>query len=57
MEGQGRANPGARTDRGSLPAVSHVAADEVIDELPPGITSMSADLSVAAFDSVLWCAR
>ncbi len=34
-----------------------VATDQIIDELPPGITSASADLSVVALGPVLWCVR
>ncbi|HTB60668.1 MAG TPA: WD40 repeat domain-containing protein [Polyangia bacterium] len=37
--------------------VRDVASDAVVDELPPGPTSASADLSVVAYGPVLWCAR
>jgi len=37
--------------------VHDVATDTVIDDLPPGITSTSADLGVVAYGAVLWCAR
>ncbi|MES1164608.1 MAG: hypothetical protein ABUR63_02520, partial [Verrucomicrobiota bacterium] len=37
--------------------VHDVATDQIIDELPPGITSSSADLSVVALGAVVWCAR
>lgn len=37
--------------------IHDVATDQIIDELPPGITSASGDLSVVALGSVLWCAR
>jgi hypothetical protein len=37
--------------------VHDVASSTVIDELPPNVTSTSADLSVVAFGPVLWCAR
>ena len=37
--------------------VHDVATDQIIDELPPGVTSASADLSVVALGPVLWCVR
>ena len=37
--------------------VHDVATDTVVDELPPHVTSTSADLGVIAFGPVLWCAR
>jgi hypothetical protein len=37
--------------------VHDVATDAVIDELPPGITSTSAELKIVAFGPVLWCAH
>jgi WD40 repeat protein len=37
--------------------VHDVATDTVIDDLPPRITSTSADLAVIAYGPVLWCAR
>jgi WD40 repeat protein len=48
-------------DCGNWPAftsrIHDVAADTVVDELPPGVTSTSADLTVVAIGEVLWCAR
>ena len=37
--------------------VHDVAAGEIVDDLPPVITSTSADLGVIAYGPVLWCAR
>jgi WD40 repeat protein len=37
--------------------IHDVASGGVIDELPPNVTSTSADLSVVAFGPVVWCAR
>jgi len=37
--------------------VHDVATDTLIDELPPNVTSSSADLNVLAFGPVIWCAR
>jgi WD40 repeat protein len=37
--------------------VHDVATDTIIDELPPHVTSTSADLTVIAYGPVLWCAR
>ncbi|HVT10254.1 MAG TPA: WD40 repeat domain-containing protein, partial [Polyangia bacterium] len=37
--------------------VHDVATDATIDDLPPGVTTASADLNVIAFGPVLWCAR
>jgi hypothetical protein len=54
---------GAQTfaDCGNWPGftsrIHDVAADTVVDELPPGVTSTSADLNVLAIGEVLWCAR
>jgi WD40 repeat protein len=45
------------TAPGFTSRVHDVATDQIIDELPPGITSASGDLSVVALGSVLWCVR
>jgi WD40 repeat protein len=37
--------------------VHDVAADTVIDDLPPNVTSSGADLAVLAYGPVLWCTR
>ncbi len=37
--------------------VHDVASDTIVDELPPNVTSASADLNVLAIGSVLWCGR
>jgi hypothetical protein len=37
--------------------VHDVATDQILDELPPAVTSSSADLGVVAIGPVLWCAR
>jgi hypothetical protein len=37
--------------------VHDVATDTVIDDLPPFVTSASADLAVIAYGPVLWCTR
>ena len=37
--------------------IHDVASDTLVDELPPNVTSASADLNVLAIGSVLWCAR
>jgi WD40 repeat protein len=37
--------------------VHDVASDTILDELPPHLTSASADLNVVSIGSVLWCAR
>ena len=37
--------------------VHDVATDTVVDELPPAVTSTSADLAVIAYGPVLWCAQ
>jgi hypothetical protein len=37
--------------------VHDVATDTIIDDLPPAVTSTSADLAVIAYGPVLWCAR
>jgi len=37
--------------------IHDVATDQIIDEVPPGVTSASADLSVLTIGPVLWCVR
>jgi len=37
--------------------IHDVASDSVLDELPPGVTSTSADLDIVTIGPVLWCAR
>jgi WD40 repeat protein len=37
--------------------IHDVADDTIVDELPPNVTSASADLNVLSIGPVLWCAR